>query len=144
MLKRDIDVVVHTYMDRLCEASKKRFENEGVVSVTQQIFQDNEWLSSIDALVEELIKKSNCSQNVVVEITVAGHSTPDQNQEGEPDIMDVPSALKDCCSIELGPSGVDVPYVSQFMTLNNELFEDFCVLEKEVIDYCMLEETMDS
>jgi hypothetical protein len=144
MLKRDIDVVVHTYMDRLCEASKKRLEAEGAVSVTQEIFQDNEWLSSIDALVEELIKKSNCSQNVVVETTVVGHSTPEQHQEGELDITDVPSALKECCSLELGPSGVDVPYVSQFMTLNKELFHDFRVLEKEVMDYCLTEETMDN
>ena len=42
-------------MERLGEATKKTVEDEGVVSVTQQIFQDNDCLSSVDALVEQLI-----------------------------------------------------------------------------------------
>ena len=59
LLKRDIDVVVHTYMERLGKPSKKTVEDEGVVSVTRQIIQDNDWLSLVDALVEQLIQKTN-------------------------------------------------------------------------------------
>ena len=40
-------------MERLGETTKKKVEDEGVVFVTQQIFQDKDWLSSVDALVEQ-------------------------------------------------------------------------------------------
>ena len=142
LLKRHIDVVVHTYMERLGEATKKKVEDEGVMSVTQKIFQDNDWLSSVDALVEQLIQKTNGSKNVDGDAATAGQSSPIQSQE-KPDITNNPSALKDCCSINLGPCGVDVPYVSQFMITNKEIFKDLHSLEKKVIDYCFLEEIMD-
>ena len=121
LLKRDIDVVVHIYMERLGEATKKKVENEGVVSITQQIFQDNDWLSSVDALVKQLIQKTNGSKNVDGDAAAAGQSTPIQSQE-KPDITNIPSALKECCSINLGPCGFDVPYVSQFIITNTEIF----------------------
>ena len=59
LLKSDIDVVVHTCMERLGEATQKTIEDEGVLSVTQQIFEDNDWLSSVDAVVEQLLQKTN-------------------------------------------------------------------------------------
>ena len=71
-----------------------------------------------------------------------GQSTPIQSQE-KPDITNIPSALKECCSINLVPCGVDVPHVSQFMITNKEIFKDFHSLEKEVMDHCFPEETMD-
>ena len=46
-------------MERLGKPSKKTVEDEGVVSVTRQIIQDNDWLSLVDALVEQLIQKTN-------------------------------------------------------------------------------------
>ena len=82
-------------MKRLGEAIKKKVEDEGVVSVTQQIFQDNDWLSSVDALVEQLIQKTNWSKNVDGDAAAVGQSTPIQSQE-KPDITNIPSALKEC------------------------------------------------
>ena len=120
LLKRNIDVVVHTYMKRLGKTTKKTVEDEGVVFVTQQIFQDNDWMCSVDALVEQLIQKTNRFKNVDVD-AAAGQSTPIQSQE-KPDITNIPSALKECCSINLGPCGFDVPYVSQFIITNTEIF----------------------
>ena len=79
------------------------------MSVTQQIFKDNNWLSSVDALVEHVIQKTNGSKNV--DVNAAGQSTPIQYQE-KPDVTNIPSALKECCFINLGPCDVDVPYVS--------------------------------
>jgi hypothetical protein len=99
-------------------------------------------LSSVDALVEDIIQKTHGSRNARGDSVDAGQCTPVPNQE-RPDETIVPSALKECCSIDLGARGVDVPYVSQFMINSREIFKDLCVLEKEVIDYCMLEGTMD-
>ena len=67
LLKRDIDIAMLTYMERLCEATKKTVEDKGVVSITQQIFQDNDYLSSLDELVEQLIQKTNGSKNMDVD-----------------------------------------------------------------------------
>ena len=140
LLKRDIDIVVHTYMESLGKATKQTVEDEGVVSVTQQAFQDNDWLSSVDALVELLIKNTNKAKNV--HIDDVGISNPIQTQE-KLDVTNIPSALKECCSISLGPCGVDVSYVSQFIITNKEIFKDLHSLEKKVMDYCILEKTMD-
>ncbi|CAO2832422.1 unnamed protein product [Amaranthus hypochondriacus] len=130
-------------MERLGEATKKKVEYDGVVSVTQHIFQDNDWLSSVDAVVEELIQKTNGSKNVKGDVaTAARKSTPVQTQE-KPDVTNIPSALKECCSIKLRSCGVDVPYVSQFMITNKEIFKNMHSLEKEVMDYCFLKQTMD-
>ena len=98
-MKRDIDVVVHTYMERLGD-STKTVEDEVVVSVTQQIFQDNDSLSSVDALVEQLIQKKNGAK--IVDIDAAGQSTP-ISMQAKPDITNTPSGLKECCSINLEP-----------------------------------------
>ena len=78
-------------------------------------------MSSVDALVEQLIQKSNGSKDVDGDAAAAGQSTPIQSQE-KPDITNIPSALKECCSINLGPCGFDVPYVSQFIITNTEIF----------------------
>ena len=51
-------------MERLGETTKKKVEDEGVVFVTQQIFQDNDWLSSVDALIEQLIQKKQMDQKM--------------------------------------------------------------------------------
>ena len=67
LLKRDIDIAMLTYMERLGEATKKTVEDKGVVSITQQIFQDNDYLSSLDELVEQLIQKTNGSKNMDVD-----------------------------------------------------------------------------
>ena len=81
------------------------------MSIAQKNFQDNDWLSSVDALVEQLIQNTNGSKNVDGDVAAAGQSTPIQSQE-KFDITNIPSTLKECCSINLGPCGVDVPYVS--------------------------------
>ena len=95
LLKRDIDVVVHTFMEMLGEATKKTIEEESLVSVTQQIFQNNDWLSSVDALMEQLIQKTNGANNA--DINAAGQYTPIQTQ-AKPNIANIPSALKEYSS----------------------------------------------
>ena len=47
-------------MKRLSEANKKNDKEEGVVSVTQQIFQNNDGFSFVNALVEQVIEKNKC------------------------------------------------------------------------------------
>ena len=85
-------------------------------------------------------QKNKC--NKTANIDAAKQSTPIQTQ-AKLDIANIPSALKECCSINLGSFGVEVPYVSQFMITNKEIYKDLHSLEKEVLDFYFLKETMD-
>ena len=68
-------------------------------------------MSSVDALVEQVIQKTNSAKNS--DLDVGGQSTPMQMQ-AKPIMVNIPSALKECCTINLGSCGIEVSYVSSF------------------------------
>ena len=61
-MKRDIELVVHAYMSIVVEAKKDDVVgdalNDFVISQTQQIYENEEFLLCVDEICEKLVKKS--------------------------------------------------------------------------------------
>ena len=85
--------------------------------------------------MDQIIKKLTITKllNENAEIQLIGQVIPMQRQ----DIIDttiIPSAFKECCNISLGPSVVEVLYVSRFVEINKDIFKNYHKMKKELLD----------
>jgi hypothetical protein len=166
IFRRDLDVITHTYCERVAAYRLRKSKGtdevstEEVISETQQIWGNAEWLAHIDAFCAKMINKNKASaqpRHSSPHITLPPSPTAAPQERSPPSRATtstptlnkpvaetpIPSALKELCSLDLGKSIPDFFPASAFVSTNLKYLRSLKGLEMKVLDYAMTKETMD-
>jgi hypothetical protein len=140
---------------------------EEVLSETQQIWGNADWLAYIDAFCTMMINKNKAgAQPPPSSLNITPPPSPTADippptaapQERSPPSTPttstptlnkpvaetpIPSALKELCSLDLGKTIPDFFPASAFVATNLKYLRSLKGLEMKVLDYAMTKETMD-
>lgn len=121
--------------------------NDEVVSQTQKIWQNNDWLASIDAFCSVLINMNNLMPEASTPTNVVYLNNPPSTPTNLLNVSLVetliPTALKELCNLDLCKEATNFVLTSEFFTTNFQYTKGMKELELKVLDYSMLKKTMD-
>lgn len=164
VFKRDLEVITHSYCQRvtgynlrLGRRDKEVVTGDEILSQTQQIWENNDWLASIDEFCRLLINKNHPSVSTSpTNVQPVAPSPPANvflnpppstpiNITMRPTIeTPIPTALKELCDLDLGKVVPNFLPASEFVTTNMQYLKGMKELELKVLDYSMLKETMNA
>uniref|UniRef100_A0A803N4B2 Amino acid transporter transmembrane domain-containing protein n=1 Tax=Chenopodium quinoa TaxID=63459 RepID=A0A803N4B2_CHEQI len=112
------------------------------VSQTQQLLSNPHYHKLLDGIIEECMKMKSAHEYFHFREEDGPERRNNEDVPGPNE--DVPGPLirpnNSLCSLDCGPVGQKVPFVTLFMWGNNWIFERLPQLHLEVLDYCLLKD----
>uniref|UniRef100_A0A803NC39 Amino acid transporter transmembrane domain-containing protein n=1 Tax=Chenopodium quinoa TaxID=63459 RepID=A0A803NC39_CHEQI len=124
------------------ETTSSSSEDPVAVSQTQQLLSNPHYHKLLDGIIEECMKMKSAHEYFHFREEDGPERRNNEDVPGPNE--DVPGPLirpnNSLCSLDCGPVGQKVPFVTLFMWGNNWIFERLPQLHLEVLDYCLLKD----